>query len=159
MKRKSLTLVEVMISVFIFAIGVGAIFVAYPPLFEGVEVTFQTMRTWSECRREIEILKNRQFSELLTESDTENPHIFLNVPTVMLGVYYLDKIACVSGPSCTGGVLTDALRVTVVMSVAAKNRIVGEDKNLNGILDSGEDVNENDLLDSPITLTTIVTSQ
>ena len=38
----------------------------------------------------------------------------------------------------------------------AKGRLIGEDKNLNGILDEGEDTNKNDVLDSPITLVTYV---
>lgn len=149
MKKKSLTLAEVMISVFIFVLGVGAIFAVYPPLFDGVEVTYQTMRAWSECRKEIEILKSRSFTELWTEAGTSNPHGFLNDPGVMRGMYYLDKL----------GSLDDALRITVVVSVKAKGRTIGEDTDLNGVLDSGEDANENTVFDSPITLSTIVINQ
>jgi len=156
MKRRSLTLAEIMISVFIFVVGVGAIFVVYPPLFEGVEVTFQTMKAWGECRKEMEKLKAELFSDLWTEAATENPHSFLDTPNVMRGVYYLDKISCVSGSSCTSGFLTDALNVTVLVSVKAKNQVVGEDKNLNGVLDSGEDSNGNGRLDSPVSLSTVV---
>ena len=37
------------------------------------------------------------------------------------------------------------------------NRIVGEDKNLNGQLDSGEDANGNGVIDSPVTLMSMIT--
>ena len=149
MKKKSLTLAEIMISVFIFVVGVGAIFFVYPPLFEGVEVTYQTMRAWGECRKEMETLKNRTFSDLWADSAASNPHNFLDMPNVMRGVYYLDRVST----------LTDALRITVVVNVKAKNRVIGEDANLNGVLDPNEDLNENTLLDSPISLSTIVINQ
>lgn len=38
----------------------------------------------------------------------------------------------------------------------AKGRLIGEDKNFNGFLDLGEDLNKNDQLDSPITLVTYI---
>ena len=38
----------------------------------------------------------------------------------------------------------------------AKGRLIGEDKNLNGMLDEGEDTNKNNELDSPVTLVTYV---
>lgn len=160
MKHKSLTLVEIMISVFILVVGVGIIFTVYPSLFEGVEVTFQTMRAWGECRKEIETLKSKTFSTDLWPQADSAPHSFLDVPNIMRGVYYLDKISCPTSSSyCVGGFLTDVLRVTVVVSVVAKNRVIGEDKNLSGTLEPGEDVNGNVLLDSPVSLSTIVISQ
>jgi hypothetical protein len=158
MKRKSLTLAEIMISVFIIAVGVGAIFTVYPPLFEGVEVTFQTMRAWGGCRKEIEILKNTDFATLWTQAaipGSPNPQIFaINLPN-MSGVYYVDKIY----DTTISAYLTDALMITVVVSAKAKNRVVGEDQNLNGLLDGAEDTNNNAVLDSPISLTTMVIKQ
>ena len=45
----------------------------------------------------------------------------------------------------------DLADVTVVICYKDKNgRAVGEDRNFNGVLDSGEDGNGNELLDSPI---------
>lgn len=38
----------------------------------------------------------------------------------------------------------------------AKGRLVGEDSNLNGILDKGEDINKNGALDSPVDLFTYI---
>lgn len=37
-----------------------------------------------------------------------------------------------------------------------KNRIIGEDANLNGVLDAGEDDNENGELDSPAHIETVI---
>lgn len=38
----------------------------------------------------------------------------------------------------------------------SKGRLIGEDKNLNGMLEEGEDTNKSNELDSPVTLTTYV---
>jgi prepilin-type N-terminal cleavage/methylation domain-containing protein len=47
------------------------------------------------------------------------------------------------------------LKVDIVVSFQYKNgRIVGEDLNLNGVLDAGEDANGNGVLDSPVKLST-----
>lgn len=37
-----------------------------------------------------------------------------------------------------------------------KGRLIGEDKNFNGLLEEGEDLNKNGELDSPVTLVTYV---
>lgn len=41
----------------------------------------------------------------------------------------------------------------------SKGRLIGEDKNLDGILNEGEDMNKNNELDSPVTLVTYVYNQ
>lgn len=51
----------------------------------------------------------------------------------------------------------DLMDVTVTVFYRSKNgRMVGEDKNLNNVLDAGEDSNNNGALDSPIILKTMV---
>ena len=51
----------------------------------------------------------------------------------------------------------DVLQVDIVVSWRDKgNDVVGEDKNLNGILDGGEDLNNNGRLDSPTSLTALI---
>lgn len=49
------------------------------------------------------------------------------------------------------------LQVQVSVSWKTRsNRVIGEDKNLNGILDAGEDTNPNLMLDSPATINTLM---
>jgi hypothetical protein len=51
----------------------------------------------------------------------------------------------------------DLLQVTTSFSWQEKNgRVIGEDKNLNGVLNVGEDANGNGVLDSPVTLRTLM---
>ena len=52
------------------------------------------------------------------------------------------------------------LLVTVTVCWRQPNgRVIGEDKNLNGILDAGEDTNMNNMIDSLVTLTTHLYNQ
>ena len=52
---------------------------------------------------------------------------------------------------------SDLADVTVVVCSKDKNgKVIGEDKNFNGILDGSEDTNGNGILDSPITFHTLV---
>jgi hypothetical protein len=46
------------------------------------------------------------------------------------------------------------LLATVVVCWRQGNRVIGEDQNLNGVLDAGEDLNNNSMIDSPAGLVT-----
>lgn len=52
---------------------------------------------------------------------------------------------------------SDVKRVRITASFRNRKRIIGEDKNLNGALDTGEDVDLNDELNSPVELITLIT--
>ncbi|MCX5694564.1 MAG: hypothetical protein NT014_05540 [Candidatus Omnitrophica bacterium] len=54
---------------------------------------------------------------------------------------------------------SDFLLVTISVCWRQGNKIIGEDKNLNGELDAGEDTNDNLMIDSPAELVTQVTSR
>ena len=67
-------------------------------------------------------------------------------------------------PSNRGVVYVDdtdpeLLRVTISVCWNQKNRIFGEDKNLNGVLDAGEDKNNNGIIDSPVQIITLVANR
>ncbi|MFH0856214.1 MAG: prepilin-type N-terminal cleavage/methylation domain-containing protein [Candidatus Omnitrophota bacterium] len=53
----------------------------------------------------------------------------------------------------------DLLKVTVSVCWKQAGKIIGEDTDLNGILDPGEDANGNGLIDSPVELITLVSSR
>ena len=50
----------------------------------------------------------------------------------------------------------DLTRVRIVSSLKSRGRIIGEDQDLDGVLDFGEDANANGRLDSPIELVTLI---
>jgi hypothetical protein len=53
-------------------------------------------------------------------------------------------------------IYSDLKRVRLIGCFKSRQRIIGEDKNLNGILDTGEDINGNGRLDSPSELVTLI---
>lgn len=53
-------------------------------------------------------------------------------------------------------VYTDLKRVRLIICLRSRSRVIGEDANLNGVLNSGEDSNGNGRLDSPLELIGLV---
>lgn len=52
---------------------------------------------------------------------------------------------------------TNVLQVDVVVAFQIRNgRVIGEDKDLDGVLDAGEDANSNGFLDSPVKISTYI---
>ena len=53
----------------------------------------------------------------------------------------------------------ELLKVTISVSWKQGNTVVGEDRNLDGSLNAGEDSNGNGILDSPVELTTLIVNR
>ncbi len=53
----------------------------------------------------------------------------------------------------------ELLRVTISVCWNQRSRIIGEDSNLNGVLNTGEDINNNGIIDSPVQLITQVANR
>ena len=167
MKRKALTLVEVLISILIVSIGVGGMFLIYPTLYQGVRVTSQKVRAWEAARQTIEQVKTLDFDTVLfpVSYDVSGGHpqpeiVFTaadhagdptNFPLDGSAVYYVQQMF-----DTTPAVLADLVRVEVIVSFRAGNRVVGEDQNLDGILDAGEDTDGSGTLSSSVSLTTLI---
>ncbi len=130
-------------------------------------------RAWSIATQEMEALKHMDFNWLYNVGRyyyafNENSEITASTSRLLerdLGkssfnsmglrgstTVYLDKVRRNSGD------FEDAflLATVVVCYREAKGRVVGEDTNLNGRLDRGEDKNRNDRIDSPILLKGVV---
>ena len=159
MSKKGVTLVEILVSVFIVSLIAGAALLAFPHLFEGVNVASQKVRAWEAARQEIEILKRADFDAALynvsydpTLAETPIANRFTTGVPGTSGVYYVERMYN------TGGVqLTDLVNVEVVVCLRVGNRTMGEDTNLNGVLDAGEDRTINNRIDSPVMLRTLIT--
>ncbi len=53
----------------------------------------------------------------------------------------------------------ELLEATVSICWKHRNRVIGEDSDLDGVLDFGEDTNSNGIIDSPVTLTTKIANR
>ncbi len=168
--KNGLTLIEIMVSILILALGALVMFMYYPTVFEGVNVSSQTMKAFEIAKQEMEILKSSNFTDVLysvSYAPEETPRInnFTNLTKQYLpyssGVYYVKKMK-----DTTGNILDDLVDVEVVVcfSATATSRIIGEDQNLDGILQCGwdfgyyycEDINNDAKINSAVTLRTLV---
>jgi len=160
MKTKGLSLIEIMVSMVILSLVVGAMFSIYPAIFSGTNVSFQKIRAWEIARTQMEALKTTDFAILLAQAyrPWDQSPILRTFATTQLpnssGVYYVRRMR-----DKTGTILTDLVEAESVVCFRAATRSVGEDQNLNSILDSGEDVNSDRKISSPINLRTLIRQQ
>ncbi len=149
--RKSLgfTLLEICLATLVFIIALIGILLFYLNAQEFNELASSFSTALNEAEKMMEIIKSTQFSDIYATYNNYrfDPEGFSS--GLAKGVVYIDKE--------TGR--DDLLRVNVVICFRVGRRIIGEDLDLDGILDTGEDKNGNGRLDSPAELTTLVTSR
>ncbi|MFA5089165.1 MAG: prepilin-type N-terminal cleavage/methylation domain-containing protein [Candidatus Omnitrophota bacterium] len=135
---KGFTLVEVIISAAVLLLTFVGILTSYIRCLELTELSRNTSIAVNAARSRMEDIKNTQFGQIA--SDYHNV-TFTASGLTGIGVTYVDS----SNP--------DLLRVTAVFCWRQSNgRVIGEDINLNGQVNSGEDQNGNGLLDSSVRL-------
>ena len=140
-RNKGLTLVELLMAIIVLL-----------PVFVGTMYVFVRCIDLSELSQNsskaVSICKNK-YAEIEKTPRMQIKATYNNVPFDSnelngKGISYVDD-------SQTG-----ILGIIVSYSWQQKNgRIMGEDKNLNGQIEVGEDINNNSVLDSPATLTTL----
>ncbi|MFC1599246.1 type II secretion system protein J [Candidatus Omnitrophota bacterium] len=164
--KKSLTLIEVLLSLLIVTLAIGAVFLVYPTVFEGVIISSEKVKAWEETRRQLEVLKNSRFSKLYAVSyDPQNDDPVVKVFPVFgitdsSGVYYIEKMYVdTDNDGVFNETAEDLLKIEVIISFKAGRRTLGEDNNFNGILDPGEDQNQDNKISSPVSLHTLVLEQ
>lgn len=149
-KRKSLlpkgfTLVEIVLTVGILAVSV----VGLVQLFTHFSFLTDLSRNLSvviiEGQDKMEEIRNHNYSSIVADyssGGTPGNMFSLTNPTGQ-GVIYIDSSNA------------NLLKIEIMVSWRnRKGRIVGEDADLDGAIDAGEDVNSNSKLDSIVTLTT-----
>ena len=136
--RHGFTLIEIL-----FTIGILAFTIC------GLLVSYTSAMVLTATSKNINIATNAAVG-LLEQMRTDS---FSNIVHDYDGlVFSVNAI-----PSSTGVVVVDntnpeLLQVTISICWRQGNRIIGEDTNLNGVLDTGEDTNGNGIIDSPVQL-------
>jgi Tfp pilus assembly protein PilV len=137
-KRAGLTLIELLISFAVLVTAVSGILLSYLRCLELNEIARNLTLSTELARARMETVKSTTFDQIKLTYD------LTNFPTPGMngrGAIYVND----ANP--------DLLQIIVSVSWQQKNgRIYGEDKNLNGVLNVGEDTNGNSLLDSPVQL-------
>jgi hypothetical protein len=139
-----MTLVEVITAAAIFAFCLSGLLLTYMNLFTLNDLTRDFTRTTNGIQARMEEIKLVSFTNLAALNNTTFTIDGFN-STSALGVVQV---------SDTG--YTDLKRVRLIVTFKSRNRVIGEDTNFNGVLNSGEDANGNGRLDSPCEIVTTI---
>jgi len=147
--NKGFTLVELLIAAMVLVVAICGILATYVTCFETV-VTSQNLRTAIDvAQSKIDQIRNAPFGVICTFNIGPNNVFTANVG----GVTYVGRIYVDNCPN-------DPVTVTVSVCWRQKGgRVIGEDRNLNGALNAGEDGDGNNRIDSPAQIVTVVTAR
>ncbi|NTV28601.1 MAG: hypothetical protein HGA80_00780 [Candidatus Omnitrophica bacterium] len=135
-----MTLVEVMVAATIFIVAVLGILMTYIRFFELAEISRGTFLSLQTIKSKLVDIRGAAFSQVhFTYNNTT-----FTVPGLNgIGVIYVDDSNA------------KLLRVKVTYCWRlSTGRVIGEDVNLNGVLNTGEDKNGNLQIDSPVQIIT-----
>ncbi|MCB9757180.1 MAG: hypothetical protein H6753_01995 [Candidatus Omnitrophica bacterium] len=134
------TLAELIVAAGIMGVVVGGILVSYVRCMELNEASQNKSLAVKAARDRMETIKSTAYANLVST--------YNNVPFTVTGF---------TGQGISYVTVLNAKNTEVVVSVSwrQKNgRVYGEDKNLNGVIDNGEDVNSDGRLNSPVDIVT-----
>lgn len=145
---RGFTLIEVMLAAGILVIVLSGILATYISCFELISTSQNLTLAVNAAQRRIEEMRDYSFSQIY--ADYNNQIFTVGEITIgnSQGVIYVDN----SNP--------DLLEITVSVCWRQRGgRIIGEDLDLDGILDAGEDANVNGIIDSPAQLVTLISER
>jgi hypothetical protein len=146
--RKGFTLIEVMLAAAFLIIVLGGLLATYISCFELISTSRNLTLAVNAARGKVEEIRDYSFNQIY--SDYDNTTFTVNEMSAgnSRGVVYVDN--------------TNPDLLQVIVSVCWRqraNRIIGEDLDLDGNLDTGEDTNPNNMIDSPAQLITLITAR
>lgn len=142
---KGFTLIEVMIGAFILASVILSIIAAYITCFELVYTSRNMTFAVNSAKAKMEEIRDYNFYGIYADYNNQTFSIAELPASESRGIIYVDN----SSP--------DLLKVTISVCWRQRSRLIGEDNNLNGAIDAGEDINHNDIIDSPAQLVSLIT--
>lgn len=136
----AVTLVEVLVSFFVLTLVIGGVLFSYVRCLEFIEVSKNISIAVQAAESRMELVKATTYDQIVSIYNG----VTFDIPHLNgIGLVYVDNF------------VPDLLEVIVVVSWRNKNgRIYGEDANLNGVMDAGEDLNSDLILNSPVELKT-----
>ena len=145
MRKSGFTLLELMIAAAILVIAIAGLLATFTGFLSLNENSKNISLAIEACQDKTEEIRNFNFSSLYITYNNTNfePNGF--PVTDAEGNIYIDN--------------TDPDLLEICISVSwreSSNKIIGEDVNLNGTLDSGEDLNSDGRLSSPAEIITLM---
>jgi len=151
---QGLTLVELMIAVMILAFVLVGLLETYIVCLELIEISKNTSIAINNAQAKLEEIKNYSYSQIKTQY---NKVPFDVTGITGKGVTY--AFYCNNPSDCSDSYpQTSLLEIIASVSWKQKNgKVIGEDKNLNGTLNVGEDTSPaNGILSSPAEILTLI---
>lgn len=160
-RGRGFTLIEVLIAVSILAFALCGILLTYIGNFILSDLSRDLTLAINAVQARIEEAKQTNFDCLLTI--TRPPSQLC--PLTCTSCFYQGDIFDIEGISQGKGRIeiedvspySDLKKVRIIASFRSRGRIIGEDTNLNGSLDTGEDKDNNHRLDSAVEIITLIT--
>ncbi|MCK9615257.1 MAG: type II secretion system GspH family protein [Candidatus Omnitrophica bacterium] len=137
---KGFSLVEVLMAIIILVLLVSTILIAYTNCFILIDTIKNINIATTAAQGMIEEMRTSIFGNIMDNYNGLN--------------FVLNDIPESMGVVSVNNANPEFLEVTVSVCWKQRNRIIGEDTNLNGILDAGEDLNGNGIIDSVAQITT-----
>ncbi len=141
---KAFTLVELLLTLAILAFCLTGILSTYINMFMLSDLARDLTLATNSAQEKMEEIKRTRFDSLSALNGTTFD--LANFPVT-------DSEGAIE---VTNTAYPDLKRVRITAAFKSRLKIIGEDKNLNGILDSGEDLNGNGRLDSTLELVTLI---
>ena len=146
--KKGVTLIEILVALFVLVIGILGTLQLFSYCAYLAEMSGNTNYIIDQAQSKIDEMRSSSFSLIATNyasGGTPGNTLTLTNPTAK-GVIIID--------SSTADLLQ--VEINVSWKNERNDRIIGEDLDLDGVLDAGEDVNGNGKLDSPVKLITLI---
>jgi len=143
--KKGFALPEILLSALIASFVLCGILLTYVTCMDSIKISKNVSIATSAAQGLIEEIRSTPFPQIVTNYDQLN--FTVNGINNSRGVVYIDD----SNP--------EFLLATISACWQQGNRIIGEDLNLNGVLNSGEDANGNGIIDSTVKLVTQIANR
>ncbi len=139
------TLMEVMLGVWILAFALCAILVTYISCSLLVATSKNMNTATNAALGLVEQIRSSTFADIMDDYNEIN--FIVNDMASNRGAVYIDD----TNP--------ELLEVTISVCWLQGDKVIGEDLDLDGVLDAGEDVNGNGIIDSPVELITRIANR
>jgi prepilin-type N-terminal cleavage/methylation domain-containing protein len=160
LSNRGFTLAEVLLAVAILAFALCGILATYLACFNLTITSKNVNIATSAAQGVIEEIRNTPYSKMVDEHQIMLEGYYYNLTLTGTNLYRLN-FTVNNLPQNMGVVYIsqanpDFITVTAVVCWKQGNGIIGEDTNLNGLLNTGEDKNGNNLISSTVELVTQV---
>ncbi len=144
--KSGFSLVEVIMATAILAFALCGILGTYVTCLVLITTSKNVNAATNAAQGIVEEIRSTPFTQIIAKY---NGMVFTvdDIPS-SVGVVYIN--------STTAPANSNLLEAIVSICWRQGNRVIGEDTNLNGVLNTGEDINGNNIIDSPVQLKTMV---